>query len=85
MRFLVLGKVFFYLGCLGYSLYFIWFFVYLKENNNYWFFSFILFYFNFVIFFVGCCIGGINFEEMFFLVLFGVVINLMVCFIMLIC
>lgn len=82
-RLLVLGKVLLHLGCLGYSLYLIWLLAYLKENNNYWFLSFIPFYFNLAILFVGCCTGGINFEETSFLALFGVVINLMACFTML--
>ena len=36
-----LGRLLLHLVCLSYSLYLIWLLAYLKDNNNYWFLSFI--------------------------------------------
>ena len=40
-RLVNLGRLLLHLVCLGYSLYLIWLLAYLKDNNNYWFLSFI--------------------------------------------
>ena len=92
-RLLDLGRLLLHLLCLGYSLYLIWLLAYLKDNNNYWFLSFIPILFNFAEPFWLLCKAYHNndFQEIregtfFSKVLppsYGVVVNLMACFTML--
>ena len=92
-RLLDLGRLLLHLLCLGYSLCLIWLLAYLKDNNNYWFLSFIPILFNFAEPFWLLCKAYHNndFQEIregtfFSKVLppsYGVVVNLMACFTML--
>ena len=88
-----LGRLLLHLVCLGYSLYLIWLLAYLKDNNNYWFLSFIPILFNFAepIWVLCKAYHNNDFQEIregtfFSKVLppsYGVVVNLMACFTML--
>ena len=92
-RLLDLGRLLLHLLCLGYSLYLIWLLAYLKDNNNYWFLSFIPILFNFAEPFWLLCKAYHNndFQEIregtFISKVsppsYGVVVNLMACFTML--
>ena len=92
-RLLDLSRLLLHLVFLGYSLYLIWLLAYLKDNNNYWFLSFIPILFNFAEPFWLLCKAYHNndFQEIregtfFSKVLppsYGVVVNLMACFTML--
>ena len=83
-RLLAVCKLLLHLGCLGYSLYLVWLLAYLKNNNNYWYLSFISFVCNFVSPCMACYgkeylngnLGRIAPS-------LSVVLNLMICFTML--
>ena len=88
-----LGRLLLHLLCLGYSLYLIWLLAYLKDNNNYWFLSFIPILFNFAepIWVLCKAYHNNDFQEIregtFISKVsppsYGVVVNLMACFTML--
>ena len=91
-RLLNLGRLLLYLVCLGYSLYLIWLLAYLKDNNNYWFLSFIPILCIFWPFLLLCkAYHNNNFQKLgegtFISKVpppsYGVVVNLMACFTML--
>ena len=90
-RLLDLGRLLLHLVFLGYSLYLIWLLAYLKDNNNYWFLSFIPILCNFAEPFWLLCKAYHNndfhdIKENLLISydpLFGVVVNLMACFTML--
>ena len=92
-RLLDLGRLLLHLVCLGYSLYLIWLLAYLKDNNNYWFLSFIPILFNFAepIWVLCKAYHNNDFQEIregtFISKVsppsYGVVVNLMACFTML--
>ena len=92
-RLLGLGRLLLHLLCLGYSLCLIWLLAYLKDNNNYWFLSFIPILFNFAepIWLLCKAYHNNDFQEIkegtFISKVsppsYGVVVNLMACFTML--
>ena len=87
-RLLNLGRLLLHLACLGYSFYLIWLVAYLKDNNNYWFLSFIPIICNFLPFLLLLCkaFHGNDIKESTILIYdpsCGVVVNLMACFTML--
>ena len=53
-RLVNLGRLLLHLVCLGYSLYLIWLLAHVKDNNNYWFLSFIPIILNFAPFLLLC-------------------------------
>ena len=82
-----LGRILLHLVCFGYSFYLIWLLAYLKDNNNYWFLSFIPILCNFLPFLLLCkAYHDNNIKESMNVIYdpsFGVGVILMACFTML--
>ena len=83
-RLLTVGRLLHHLLCLGYSFYLIWLLACLKDNNNYWFLSFIPVFFNVLpLWTVGMAYCGDDdeiYSFRFYRPVSGVVFNLIVCF-----